>query len=36
VVPSFLQPLDHVIPMVATVDIGHLALDACTARLIYD
>jgi NAD(P)H dehydrogenase (quinone) len=25
VVPSFLQPLDHVIPMVATADIGHLA-----------
>src|ERR1700688_3949360 len=25
VVPSFLQPLDHVIPMVATADIGHTA-----------
>jgi NAD(P)H dehydrogenase (quinone) len=25
VVPSFLQPLDHVIPMVATADIGRLA-----------
>jgi NAD(P)H dehydrogenase (quinone) len=25
VAPSFLQPLDHVIPMVATADIGHTA-----------
>src|SRR5882724_9406862 len=27
VIPSFLQPLDHPIPMVATVDIGSTAAD---------
>ena len=27
VVPSFLQPLDHPIPMVATADVGHVAAD---------
>ncbi len=26
-VPSFLQPLDHPIPMVATADVGHVAAD---------
>jgi NAD(P)H dehydrogenase (quinone) len=26
-VPTFLQPLDHAIPMVATADIGHIAAD---------
>ena len=27
VLPSFLQPLDHPIPMVATADVGHVAAD---------
>jgi NAD(P)H dehydrogenase (quinone) len=27
VVPSFLQPLDHPIPMIATADVGHVAAD---------
>jgi NAD(P)H dehydrogenase (quinone) len=26
-IPSFLQPLDHPIPMVATVDIGRVAFE---------
>jgi NAD(P)H dehydrogenase (quinone) len=32
VIPSFLQPLDHMIPMVSTADIGHAAAELLRER----